>query len=435
MGLFDKIKKKVVGKDVFDTIKKVKKARKELNQLSKINSSFQSKQSDNTERATNIEANSIDQQYNKLSADDGQLIQKKPGDRYKSTSFDGGLIRGGAALSAERGIEDTIRLGKFQTSGKGFLFTGKQALLQSRNQKSVLNKETSEVDNVFNPLTGLYDPKSVLKDAISLNTTGFKHFARHLGGDNKNQYLEFIKENGDKFGTKYSDVQDAVTLFNTKGTKKLQVDYYDKVADNEDGSGLPKDFIKFRIRDIVNGKWIIFPALLTGGITDSSAAQYEKIGYVGRPDSVHIYKDMSRSFTVAFKVVATNPKEIPLMWKKIDRLKGLTQPKFKPFLNSGTTKDVPTRPSAPLIHLTIGDLYKKIHGYFDNVTVTIPESTTWELEDGRQLPLLCDVSCQFTWIGNVTPTMDSPNFGGQVGDKKDLFTIEKPEPNAAGTGA
>ena len=26
MGLFDKIKKKVVGKDVFDTIKKVKKA-------------------------------------------------------------------------------------------------------------------------------------------------------------------------------------------------------------------------------------------------------------------------------------------------------------------------------------------------------------------------------------------------------------------------
>ena len=31
MGLFDKIKKKVVGKDVFDTIKKVKKARKELN--------------------------------------------------------------------------------------------------------------------------------------------------------------------------------------------------------------------------------------------------------------------------------------------------------------------------------------------------------------------------------------------------------------------
>ena len=143
MGLFDKIKKKVVGKDVFDTIKKVKKARKELNQLSKINSSFQSKQSDNTERATNIDANSIDQQYNKLSADDGQIIQKKPGERYKSTSFDGGFIRGGAALSAERGIEDTIRLGKFQTSGKGFLFTGKQALLQSRNQKSVLNKETS----------------------------------------------------------------------------------------------------------------------------------------------------------------------------------------------------------------------------------------------------------------------------------------------------
>ena len=32
-----------------------------------------------------------------------------------------------------------------------------------------------------------------------------------------------------------------------------------------------KDFIKFRIRDAVNGKYIIFPALISG-ITDNSSA-------------------------------------------------------------------------------------------------------------------------------------------------------------------
>ena len=37
-----------------------------------------------------------------------------------------------------------------------------------------------------------------------------------------------------------------------------------------------KDFIKFRIRDAVNGKYIIFPALISG-ITDNSSAQYHHL--------------------------------------------------------------------------------------------------------------------------------------------------------------
>ena len=42
--------------------------------------------------------------------------------------------------------------------------------------------------------------------------------------------------------------------------------------DNAEGINTPTDFIKFRIRDIVNGKYIIFPALLSN-ITDNSSEQ------------------------------------------------------------------------------------------------------------------------------------------------------------------
>ena len=64
-----------------------------------------------SERGPNADAN-----YEKLSADDGQLIQKKPGERYRNTKNDGGFLRGGAALKAERIAEDQERIGKFLTT-------------------------------------------------------------------------------------------------------------------------------------------------------------------------------------------------------------------------------------------------------------------------------------------------------------------------------
>ena len=148
---------------------------------------------------------------------------------------------------------------------------------------------------------------------------------------------------------------------------------------------------------------------------------------------------MKRSFSVSFKVVATNKDEIPLIWKKIDRLKGLANPAYKPFLNT-TNKatgqsetDIFTRPTAPMISLTIGDVFKNTVGYFESVSVTIPQaSNTWELEDGRQFPQICDVALNFIHIGNVTPTIDSPNYGSQdSSDKEDIFIPETKNNTAA----
>ena len=61
-----------------------------------------------TQRVNNAESN-----YDKFQPDDGQLIQKDVGERYRNTKNDGGLFRGGIALQAERTIEDAERVGKF----------------------------------------------------------------------------------------------------------------------------------------------------------------------------------------------------------------------------------------------------------------------------------------------------------------------------------
>ena len=371
--------------------------------------------------------------HRKFRPDEDQLIHREIGDGYRGTKLDGGFVRGGAGLQAERTAEDVERIGKFLFSPKGALFTIKQGVLQNQNKQRNAN---------------IYDPTSILKNLPSI-----AHFQRHInedlfseglslrgiaqqliGGDADNQYVKFVKAKGDKFGTKYEDVVDSVTYFQQKGKKKLQVEYGDM-----EESKLPKDFIKFRIRDLVNGKWIIFPAFLTADIVDNSQASYEEINYIGRPDAVHIYKNMKRSFSVSFKVVATNKDEIPLIWKKIDRLKGLANPAYKPFLNT-TNKatgqsetDIFTRPTAPMVSLTIGDVFKNTVGYFESVSVTIPQaSNTWELEDGRQFPQICDVALSFIHIGNVTPTIDSPNYGSQdFTDNNDIFIPETKDNTAA----
>ena len=175
------------------------------------------------------------------------------------------------------------------------------------------------------------------------------------------------------------------------------------------------DFIKFRIRDAVNGKWIIFPALISG-ITDNSQANYSKIQYIGRPDSVHVYQNFNRSVSFNLKVLATNENELGIVWQKVSALKGLTQPSFKPFFYESErvvgTGEKFTRPTAPYVYLTIGDMFKNTPGYFESVNVTIPEASSWEIVEGAQFPHMCDISCTFQYIGRELPATTSINYDG-----------------------
>ena len=155
---------------------------------------------------------------------------------------------------------------------------------------------------------------------------------------------------------------------------------------------------------------------MISGITDNSQASYNKIQYIGRPDSVHVYQNFGRSISFNLKVVATNENELGIIWQKVSAMKGLTQPSFKPFFYDSKrvvgTGEKFTRPTAPYVYLTIGDMFKNTPGYFESVNVTIPEAASWEIIEGAQFPHMCDISCTFTYIGRELPATTSINYDG-----------------------
>ena len=181
----------------------------------------------------------------------------------------------------------------------------------------------------------------------------------------------------------------------------LQVPYqgtYGNIKELSDGKDFPKDLIKFRIRDAINGKWIIFPAYLED-ISDNSSAEYTTEKYIGRPDAVHIYNGFTRNISLSFKVAALSRNDLPVIWEKLNALKGLTTPTFKKFVSL----DKELRPVSPYVYLTIGDMFNNTPGYFSSVNVQVNNTVSWEISDGVQYPHVADVSCEFVYIGKGLP--------------------------------
>lgn len=187
-------------------------------------------------------------------------------------------------------------------------------------------------------------------------------------------------------------------LYSVGVSNQLQIPYHGKFGDlNTDQ--LPKDFIKFRIRDAVNGKWLIFPAMI-GAISDTVTPEYTKEAYIGRPDEVHIYSKTTRTVGFDFKVAAFTKQEIPIIQEKMNYLMGLGYPTFKPIIAG----DVEERPVTPYIYLTIGDLFNNTPGYFDSIAIATEENGNWEIDEGFQIPMSFNVTVNFVYIGKYLPT-------------------------------
>ena len=154
-----------------------------------------------------------------------------------------------------------------------------------------------------------------------------------------------------------------------------------------------KDFIPFRFRDINNGKWIIFRAILSG-ISDTITPEWNSEKYIGRPDKVHVYTGAERVVSFNFDVYPKTVQELPVLWEKLNYLVGLCYPTF----------DDTSRMIAPFIHLTIGNIFHKTPGFLNSLTVTVPDGSTWEMASGLKLPKHIQCSCGFTYVGKYLPS-------------------------------
>ena len=198
------------------------------------------------------------------------------------------------------------------------------------------------------------------------------------------------------YGGKYGDLSSALK-FGTLHT-------FEPIGNQDSTTGPYKDFIKFRIRDAINGKWLIFPAHL-GNLTDNVNAEYQQDRYIGRPDAVHIYTGTNRNISFDFRVAAFTKQEIPIIQEKMNYLVGLAYPAFRSNLG-----DEEKRPISPYVNLTIGDMFYNTPGYFSNITITVEENVTWETNDSFQIPQVFTVTCEFVYIGKHLPQMTGKHY-------------------------
>ena len=339
------------------------------------------------------------------------MITINPTKLVRNVSKNGEFIfRGGLALQAELGAQNVKRFSKFITTPRGTRFLAQQALLQkvNPNRKKITNIDGTEVKEQPYETARDYNPLApLLAKGISQEGTLFKP-KRHTDRENifgsLNPFAEKPKANG----------TGPVTFFSKDKKVDLQVRYGGEInvldsfpnRQNESGQSEVKDFIKFRIRDAVNGNYIIFPALLSGAISDNSTTTPTESSYIGRADKVYVYGSYSRTISFTVNIVALDKLDIPIIWEKVNAAKGLVLPEYKEFEDIGVGK----RPVAPIVNLTLGDLFNDAPGFFTSVNMSIPEGSTWSLTDGTQVPHLCSLAFEFTYIGKENPSMRSMHY-------------------------
>ena len=329
------------------------------------------------------------------------MITINPDKLVRNVSTNGEFIyRGGLALQAELGLQNARRFGRFLTTPQGGKFLAQQILLQSQNPK-----EETRIYNPAAPLIakGLSQEFTSIKPNRHIDLSGFGEAPTQSEIDGNPAAVKFFDKNTGVGGS-------LQVRYGGSGIEQSDLTQFPTRKAETGGTGL-EDFIKFRIRDAVNGKYIIFPALLSGAISDNSSTTPSEIQYIGRPDKVYVYGGYTRSIGFSVNIVATSAADIPIIWEKINYAKGLVLPQYKEFF-AKTEKGVTdrTRPVAPLCYLTLGDLFNDAPGFFTSVNLSIPENSNWTLTDGRQVPHICTLAFEFTYIGKETPTMTSKHY-------------------------
>jgi len=159
------------------------------------------------------------------------------------------------------------------------------------------------------------------------------------------------------------------------------------------------DFIKFRFRDIVNNKWLIFRAILEG-ITDTLSPEYGEERYIGRPDKVFTYQGVDRNISFTFSLYPKTKQELPILMDKLNYLVGLCYPSY-------TSQN---RMVTPFVELTIGDMFVDTPGILSSLTITVEEQSTWEIDDKLQFPHFIKAACEFRHIGNYVPATTGKHY-------------------------
>ena len=159
-----------------------------------------------------------------------------------------------------------------------------------------------------------------------------------------------------------------------------------------------KDFVPLKFRDMVNGKWIIFRAILES-VSDTSSPEYAEERYIGRPDKVYVYQGATRNVSLTLKVMPKSVQELITIWDKLNYLRGLLYPTIQN-----------NRMVSPFFSFTLGDMFDKQPMIFQSLNYSIDAASTWEIKPGLRLPKLINVSADMRIVDKRTPQTTGKHF-------------------------
>lgn len=149
---------------------------------------------------------------------------------------------------------------------------------------------------------------------------------------------------------------------------------------------------------------------------------YSPRQYIGRIEKFINYTGVQRDISFKLGIVAFSKSELDGVWARINYLTGLAFPyKF--------TKGL-LQPN--IVTLTIGNVYVDQPGYITGLGTSFNElSESWEIDDGKQVPISATMDMKFTLIEKTTKIADSPFYG--ITEKMEGFrkpdTESPPLPN------
>lgn len=268
-----------------------------------------------------------------------------------------------------------------------------------------------------NPRTMTYDLLMAQKSQKGVILDGqqaeLKDFRQALLENNKNliRFKEFKKTWTKEQSTQYKFFDPAT------GADRMNVaPAFSFINDNapwtapENDKGDYNDLIKFAFELINNDNpaestALFFRAFLTAGISDNNSSQLNSFKYIGRGENFYTYQGFERSITFGFRIVAQSESELMPLYRKLNLLIGQVYPDYAS--KSGIMR-------APLVKVTIGDYLYRMPGFIENVNISIPNDSSWEIthddttysgltSDVAQLPHYLDVNVSFKPISDTLP--------------------------------
>jgi hypothetical protein len=189
-------------------------------------------------------------------------------------------------------------------------------------------------------------------------------------------------------------------------TRLFNYDSLNALVKSNTGNDL--QFINFKIEGTKQS--LLFPAAISGDISDNMTPEWNSFKYVGSPFNTYRYNGVERKISFDFKVYWIDNGQQVVMRDKLNLLRELSYPSSRVTSISLGDKNeyMPSVFSPNIIQMSIGGLFKNIKGFVSNLSISVPQETTWASSNPTFLPAnsnivyphYVDVSFEMTIIEN-----------------------------------